>query len=591
MVDQQRSRFELTALALCALALLITTFWRYTPQHILFTNDLGLSFAIASEQLQGMGALVGPTSHEGARHLGPIYYWFVAVALAVGRGIAWATSTNSTFDLDSTYYAIVLMVGLKTAVYLSTVLVSLRLLANSRQRIVAAAITTAAIIAFQLPVLRIAWHSNDVLVPLSLAWCSFILALHRGWIYYPPLIVTATAAVLWHFASVPFAIGVCGCGAVALWKLHGNPLKNDTQLANSGIKRILLFSTTLMLLLAIHPIMFELKGSGNLHELLSHQLIQKAAATPKAGIVGSLELLINTAGVQLLGELRAPRDWTAAIILLAAALTITGGVALINVTGSPMASASPVAAGASSQIATSQIGWVVITVFTTILLYVMASIRLRLPVFYYFLNPLLPIFSTALVLAVGGSISAFSSRVAKWRILAGFFAPLYCLALITQAPASIQHQIPFPVSQEASLRHASEIAQVLSTDSRPSDRLRLLIRGPGFMEALRDNSVYYFLGVRFYQLMQRSQFFTELPRIHKVKPRMFSLAAEATDISFKRIYLLSCESDQTKREAELELQKQKLRKIFDWQEEIQVALPTCSTCGDCRLERFSQRIY
>ena len=599
----------------CTLAILIATFWRFVPAHVLFTNDLAISMAVGLEQLQGHSVLLGPPSHEGARHLGPVYYWFVSGCLAAGRVIATLAERRLATDLLSqTYYAIVIMILLKLVSYGAALMESLKLIPERGRRAFVLVMLTTVIICCQLPVLRIAWHSNDVVVPVSLTWLFFIRTLKGGWVGFPILLMCALATVLWHFASLPYASGIIACAMVALIFQHGLPKLSSFK------TRSALLSSLGIICLVLPAIMFELtSGSsnpGNLSEWISHHLLHNKSATSsnydvtRVGIGGAFRLLINFTALQLTGMLNSTALWTSTnwfcMGLLVAFVTL---LTIVRVT-TPEKFSSDIDVSDAERLDATQ-WWIIITSLVVGTLYLVASSRLNAPAFEYFLNSLLPVLMTILAFALDSSVTLLRVAASRWgtqyrepdgsslaaRILISssgalflpLFLPLFLGVLLANAPASLEHQLPFPLAPQASLQHASEIANIIANDLTAADRARLLTAGPAFWEELRENGVYYFLGEQYYPLMQYSRYFSELSAFTPSKPRVFSLPAE-TETRTRNVYALVCAADLSadSLQAMQLLAEKKVEKLLAGREKKSIPLNECTTCSGCGLVRYRQ---
>lgn len=55
--------------------------WGLAPHSILFLDDQAFSMQLGKLILDGISPLTGRPSHLGARHIGPLYIWFIGGVL------------------------------------------------------------------------------------------------------------------------------------------------------------------------------------------------------------------------------------------------------------------------------------------------------------------------------------------------------------------------------------------------------------------------------------------------------------------------------------------------------------------------------
>ncbi len=63
---------EIVIYSLATLALIAAFCLSFRPERVGFTEDMGLSAAVAESIIDGHSPIIGPPSHTGGRHLGPI---------------------------------------------------------------------------------------------------------------------------------------------------------------------------------------------------------------------------------------------------------------------------------------------------------------------------------------------------------------------------------------------------------------------------------------------------------------------------------------------------------------------------------------
>jgi len=246
-------RVELAALALTIALFLCLVFEKYTPSNITFMNDSAFSFAVARLELDGHHPLLGPPSHIGGRHLGPVYYWAVAFSL-------WVTQGHD-------YYAILVLLSLMLLACAITVTIATSL-APSGTRL-AAAIGTVLCLCGEIYLMQVRepWHGNFLFLPSACVFLSFLIGLRKGPRYLPLYILSASFLITTHYGCAPLVVGT-GATLVAYWIVH----KFNSELAAPALSRSFLFlgiglPLCLSLLLWLPLITYEVLYPSNLATL------------------------------------------------------------------------------------------------------------------------------------------------------------------------------------------------------------------------------------------------------------------------------------------------------------------------------------
>ena len=195
--EQRIWRWSILFLVCSALLLTGSTFYRLRPENIAYSEDIGLSIAVGKEVLRGHLPLLGPPSHAGGRHLGPVYYYFVALGLKLaGEDIYRACLFYSVVHLLGIFIAAFALSGLSRKENRCWSAAGVLLLASS---------------VHTLDIVRAPWHSHFLIFTGALFLASEVLALARPIAALPFVSLTATLLLQAHFSSLPLIGGFLFC--------------------------------------------------------------------------------------------------------------------------------------------------------------------------------------------------------------------------------------------------------------------------------------------------------------------------------------------------------------------------------------------
>ncbi|MEZ4753201.1 MAG: hypothetical protein R3A13_02700 [Bdellovibrionota bacterium] len=122
----------------------------------------------------------------------------------------------------------------------------------------------------------------------------------------------------------------------------------------------------------------------------------------------------------------------------------------------------------------------------------------------------------------------------------------------------------------ATLEHAREVAEIIENDRGWEKHIEVLVHE---RRRHRKNAIYHLLSGQNFRRMQYSGYFKEL----RTKPEFAKTPA-------KILYLLTCPKPGPKKKAKTMLNLSK-----NWKFQYEISL-TCSTCGNCELNRFATNL-
>jgi len=188
---------QLVILCLCS----YLAVFNLSADNTLFTNDMALSFAVADDFITSLDViLLGPPSHVGGRHLGPLYFYYLSLVYLVA---------NKSVIVASVILGIIRVFALQAAF-------TLALLPFFRPRTVATSVFLALLIIVLTPnpfPFRVPWHGNDILLCGAIILTASILSVQKSNIWL--LFLGCSASLQLHYGSLPLiAIGL-SCYGVA----------------------------------------------------------------------------------------------------------------------------------------------------------------------------------------------------------------------------------------------------------------------------------------------------------------------------------------------------------------------------------------
>jgi hypothetical protein len=181
----------------CAfLAILLSLYfsWSISPETIYFNSDFALSLAVTQLGLGGDPILLGPPSHIGGRHLGPLYYYLLAFPqLAFGQDVYSIVVFQVVIKVIALIVSLVIAswYSLRAHFYFVTVLVTLVFITKVPQ------------VDF---LVQVPWHGNDIL--LAGVILLFALTLNLARKNNALLFLSSLLALQLHTIVLPLVIAV-----------------------------------------------------------------------------------------------------------------------------------------------------------------------------------------------------------------------------------------------------------------------------------------------------------------------------------------------------------------------------------------------
>lgn len=245
------------------------------PTRIFFTQDLPTSLSVAKALLAGEPVYLGPPSHMGGRHLGPIYYWYLATGVGLSRCLVGEHDT-------------LVAIRILVAVSLFSVpicIATLWLLTDQLHRRWALAACIATIVtSHALWVLRDPWHSNFQFLPASFFYLVATITAKRGRSFMPLFVLAASLLIQTHFSSAPAVLATSIVLALHLYRTNkSGPLMRASRTPLSKPAQYL--SLTIACVSWIPLLAYELQYPSNLYQVyLGNVKREKIHATPSEAI-------------------------------------------------------------------------------------------------------------------------------------------------------------------------------------------------------------------------------------------------------------------------------------------------------------------
>lgn len=306
-----RSRFRLVGTSLvCAYIglvfahLLLTGTLSLTAKNVFFANDQSTDFIVARYAERGIWPLLGPPTHIGGRHLGPIYYWYtIAIAKFAAFDIV---SAAQLFSLSKVVAAIIILGCIAAASAGGTAIGS----------VLGAAIVF--LCAQYHHVINVQWHSNYLLFPSAFAFGTALGTVKFPVRFFPFFFVSLALLGLSHLSSAPVVLGLSL--SVLLYLYRAGALKIALMQRTTALAALL--CAALML-----PTMFyEITYPSNIHRLLhaSHGVqAEKFIGLPSALQGAGVFLLKNSLSLQFHS---VPKILQSTFILLIFLATLVHGM-------------------------------------------------------------------------------------------------------------------------------------------------------------------------------------------------------------------------------------------------------------------------
>ncbi len=554
----------LVALALVLVLFLYLVFDRYTASNIPFMNDSAFSFAVSDLLLDGHQILLGPPSHIGGRHLGPVYYWVVSFSL-------WVTHGNE-------YDAILVLLWLMLLACALTVLMASKL-ALPGTRLAAAAGTLLCLCGeVYLMQIREPWHGNFLFLPSACVLLSFLFALRSGPRYLPIYLLSASFLMTTHYGCAPLIAGT-SLTLAAYWLA----LKHRGELPLQRVTRSFLFfgigvPLCITLLLWLPLLIFELHYPSNLSALSEaflkphHQRagLGVAITTLLGFLVHHLFITLHTPRID---EMLNIRPWCAVIGLS----TIATGLLVGYLRHAPRLMQVFFAGS-----------------LVSVLLFICAASRAPStpppypPIYEYYFNGLLPlpalfmgmVFSHALTLIKGNfhTLCSWPPNLMRGAASAGALLFLPCFTLF--AIPGVRHLSFFnsvgPAYSYHTLRQAKCVSSYIKGDLPENGRASITTDSESLW---MKNSYLYFLGRDYYGDMDA--YGAASPKLYDYFEELSSLATQPSALNEPITYVVTCPYVRKIRAGTMfKLRHQGFTEAYD------ISIKDSDACGSCKITRL-----
>ena len=511
-------------LVLATLLFAAVTWRALAYERIGFTEDMALSMAVADAALHGEPILLGPPSHTGGRHLGPIGYWWVMGAKELG-------GTN--------YGAIVVIGGLEALALLGVAWLAASLAPEGLSAFAAGSALLCASARYAT-LLSYPWHNNFLLVFGTLLILAAWHAWRGGRAGYALTILCGSILIQFHYSSLPFV-------AILLLALTWYRRKEGLQAL--GLKDFVSVVFWAITFLSWLPLLFyQLRYPGALARTFGPHT---TLATAHSGFVAAKHEVEFFLKLFTLGSAVFPSSWSGAtrehlttLLLLACAALLAYGI--FRAKPAPR--------------------YFLLTLVIASAAYVPAFAWLPPPLFQSYLFTLLPLpvlfmgiaASSALLFVAEGGILLL-------RVLSGAVFALWLLVSVRDAEGAITKAAFRPMWN--SLKHGEEIAAIINNDSG-GQRIELL--PPQTQSKIMRGVFLYLLGPQYYPQIE---YWNELAEIPK---------SPAPQSSAEYAYFMACPRLQKRDFTPIETQI--ASQGWEWYHEVSTA--SCTTCSQCMLFRY-----
>jgi hypothetical protein len=520
------SRIASRCFLIIATQLFLAVTWRALAyERIGFTEDMALSMAVADAALHGTPVLLGPPSHTGGRHLGPIGYWYVMAAEKIG---------------GSTYGAVAVIGGVEAMALLAAAWLASKLASDELRNWAAGSALLCASATHYPALLSYPWHNHFFLVMTML----FLLALWRAWrggrAGTALTALYASALVQFHYSSLPF---VAVLGAALLWNRRGDGLK---ILALGDLVSLAIWGITILLWVPL--IIYQLHFPGALAQTFGPHTVQAVA---HSGMKEAFRMETGILKLYALGPELFPSEWPA---------QLRESLAL----GLLAACAALLAAGVYAAEAPRRN--FLLSLIAATVVYVPALAWLPPPLFpsYFFTFLPVPVIFAGVGFAAGAALF-IERRALLLRFFAGAVLGIWLVVWARQSAGALEKSAFHPAWH--SLQHGEQVAAIINRD-RGGRRVELL--GPGAQSFVMRGVLLYFLGRYYYPQIEYWNWLAELPR------------AAASPGAAEYAYFLSCphllKRDLDAFDARAAAQ--------GWRPEREIDMNQCTTCAHCVLIRY-----
>lgn len=500
-----------------------------TPARIGFTEDMGLSLAVAQSMRDGHTVMLGPPSHRGGRHLGPIGYWYVKAALELGNG--------------DPFSAFVIIAALEFLAFLALAALCMHITPSENRWWTGALVLLLGSSTTYFNIFIYPWHPHFLITTSVAFLIAAMMVMGRHPLGSGAMLLSASLLIQLHYSAAIF-VGIVGIAAVATCSLKSP--KGDTH---PRFLRFLNHALWVAALLTWVPLIwFEWHYPGTLQKTLFSNTVH---ASTHAGLRPALQTVWDFLGGMAFGK--EPFFWASNTVRLTA-LLLEAGLALYFL--------------GRALIHSSTLERVLlISCLLALMAYIPVLAWLAYPLFVSFLLALSPLPGLFMGAALGQVVSRVRSRSAWSKILALCFLILFLANAAPQCYKNLgsdYYHIPWH-----SLEHAQQIVKIINQDRKGAPIHLVTKSSSRFMQA----PLLYLLGPQYYPQIAYWNEIAELSEISGLTPREAQSA-----------YVLACPRPMGAYRKQIEMQM-----AADWEKDAELDLKSCLSGSECRLFRYKRR--
>ena len=474
--------------------------------------------------------MLGPPSHIGGRHPGPLYYWFVTFVYAL---------SGQDLYISNIIFVICKFVGL------FFLFLTLNIITNNskNKKLILIALLIVLLSPLYIKVFRMHWQSNFLFIASSFAFLVTVLFIKYKWQVLGLYIFGLSCLFQSHLSSVPVLAGLGSLGLLVLF------FRKNYQILDSKNK-VLFFQvlplvfTTIIWSPVIYNELFLTSNFKMVFQLHSDPYITKAGP-----FLAFSYLIEFFSGFILASKASLVRQELYAVVFY-----IVSFISLIFIF-----------------LKKQERVWHILLFLLPMFFCVLAVSSFRIPIYVHYFNSLiaLPVLIFAFIiwnLLVSLEDKNLNSKIKIFPfIILVFFFIIFANNLKKTFTAKT-----FDIDQEFyTLAHSKELSEIINKDAAGS-KVKLYTRlGSKYM----TNSYYYFLNQNSHRFMEYNKFFRELSAFKKVKR-----SEREKDL---KIYSIICPRPYERD------RKNILRNIKKYnKEEYQLDLSECKTCSSCTVSRL-----
>jgi hypothetical protein len=446
----------LVAFILAVIYFVVSVFHNYSPDNIPFTNDIALSNAIVRLMSEGQNVLLGPPSHTGGRHLGPLYYWYLWLASALSGGDPYLTAMVCT---------VFKIIG---------VFICCWMLSSYSLWHAAGALLCFSTLPY-IEVLRTPWHPHELLFFVSLYLYATQRLLEKGGQNFPLYLLAAFMAVQLHYSAIllvaPVSIAVIG------WLLYTQGAGFFRSILPKKLYQYIFYAAAILLWLP--PVIYEMYYASNIRALVNGQALARQQHDNFKTVIDIFSAFFKdfTFGAHIL-----PATFkSSASLLLKLAAVIFAGVLVFFLRREKLA---------------KRVFFGALLCACCAYFFALLPLRNHAVYFLYGLLPLPAIFFGYLF----GTLIKSNNYCAKALLIVLLFLPIRQITLHFRGLAP-------KTSVLNSLTHAEEMADSIKADYRQNPPARIMA---GAASVYSKDAFLFFLGKDYFPQMQYWNLFNEL---------------------------------------------------------------------------------